>query len=105
MPHVRLTAARSVHWKFPSRLTSTQIPRKNHYYESFRTVGFPAVETHHMTLGLGWAIREDLILNVGWMHAFETGISGSGTFGPGNDVAFSSELYEDSIDIGLTWRY
>lgn len=87
----------------PTTVQGKTMPR--YYYESFRTVGFPAVETHHMSLGIGWAIREDLILNLGWMHAFETGISGSGTFGPGNDVAFRSDLYEDSIDIGLTWRY
>ena len=86
----------------PVTVQGKTMPR--YYYESFRTVGFPAVETHHFTLGVGWAINEHMMLNIGWMHAFETGMSGSGNFG-GASVRFASDLYEDSIDIGLTWRY
>lgn len=79
------------------------IPR--YYYEGFRTVGFPAIVEHHLTLGIGWAVRDDLVLNVGWMHAFENSMSGSGTDPFGRPVSFKSDLYEDSIDLGLTWRY
>jgi long-chain fatty acid transport protein len=75
-----------------------------YYYESFRTIGFPAIVQHHATIGIGWAVRDNIILNIGWVHSFNESLSGSGTFGPA-DVAFKSELYEDSIDLGLTWKY
>lgn len=80
-----------------------KIPR--YYYESFRTVGFPAVVEQHMTLGVGWAVKDNLVLNIGWMHAFKNSISGSGTDPFGRPASFQSELYEDSIELGLTWRY
>ena len=79
------------------------IPR--YYYESFRTVGFPAIVEQHMTVGIGWAVRENLVLNAGWMHAFNNSLSGSGTDPFGRPASFKSELYEDSIELGLTWRY
>lgn len=79
------------------------IPR--YYYEGFRTIGFPAIVQHHMTLGVGWAVRENLVVNLGWMHAFNASLSDSGTDPFGRPVRFKSELYEDSIELGLTWRY
>ncbi len=77
----------------------------SYYYEGFRTVGFPAIVEHHLTLGIGWAVRDDLVLNVGWMHAFNNSMTGSGTDPFGRPASFKSDLYEDSIEMGLTWRY
>ncbi len=77
----------------------------SYYYEGFRTIGFPAIVEHHLTLGVGWAVKENLVLNLAWMHAFNNSMSGSGTDPFGQPASFKSELYEDSIELGLTWRY
>lgn len=79
------------------------IPR--YYYESFRTVGFPAVVEHHLTMGIGWQINDCLVLNLAWVHAFEADITESGTDPFGQPVSLRSTLSEDTIDLGLTWRY
>ncbi|MGD7653482.1 MAG: OmpP1/FadL family transporter [Verrucomicrobiales bacterium] len=92
-------------WTGGSMTTVQGKSMPTYYYEAFRTVGFPAVVEHHMTLGVGWAVRDDLVLNIGWMHAFNNSISGWGTDFYGNKVSYKSELYEDSIELGLTWRY
>ena len=71
-------------------------------------IGFPAVVEHHLTLGLGYQINEDFILNVAWVHAFENTQSSSGTMmTPGGPVPTSveSSLYEDTIDVGLSWKF
>jgi long-chain fatty acid transport protein len=87
----------------PSTVQGKTMP--TYYYEAFRTVGFPAIVEHHLTLGVGWAVWDNLVLNIGWMHAFNKNMSGTGTDFYGRPVTFSSDLYEDSIELGLTWRY
>jgi len=79
------------------------IPR--YYYETFRTVGFPAVVEHHLTCGIGWQISPDVVINLAYVHAFantntETGIGPLGT-----RTTISSELAEDSFDLAVSWRY
>jgi long-chain fatty acid transport protein len=50
-----------------------------YYYESFRIIGFPAIVTNHITMGVGYDVTERFTLNIGYMHAFEASISESGT--------------------------
>jgi long-chain fatty acid transport protein len=71
-------------------------------------IGFPAVVEHHLTLGMGFRFTEDLVLNVAWVHAFENTQSSSGDMmTPGGPVPTSveSSLYEDTVDVGLSWRF
>jgi long-chain fatty acid transport protein len=79
------------------------IPR--YYYETFRAIGFPAIVQHHLTLGVGWQLRPDLVLNLSYMHAFEESFSQTGTGPAGTPVTMRSDLSEDSVDVALTWRY
>lgn len=79
------------------------IPR--YYYETFRTIGFPAIVRHHLSFGVGWQIRPDLVLNVAYMHAFEESFSETGTGPAGAPITLRSDLSEDSVDVALTWRY
>jgi len=79
------------------------IPR--YYYESFRTIGFPAIVQHHLSLGLGWQISPDVVLNIAYLHAFEETFAQTGTGPDNNPVTLRSDLSEDSVDIALTWRY
>jgi long-chain fatty acid transport protein len=68
-------------------------------------VGFPAIVEHHVGLGFGYRINEDLSLNVSWVHAFENTMKSSGTLMPGFDSTVESSLSEDTIDLGLSWRF
>ncbi len=77
-------------------------------YEYLRIVGFPAVVETHLTCGIGYDFSERFSVNLGYTHGFaktisETGINFGGGGGP--PVTLSSELAEDSIDVGLTWRF
>lgn len=65
-------------------------------------VGFPAIVEHHLGLGLGYQINNDLVLNVAWVHAFENTMKSTA---PGGGASVESSLSEDTIDLGLTWRF
>lgn len=71
-------------------------------YESFRIIGFPALVEHHVTVGLGYAFSEKFEVNVAYMHAFENSISESSASGA---FTYESSLSEDSLELGLTWRF
>ena len=79
------------------------IPR--YYYETFRSVGFPAVVENHLTLGLGWQVSPDVVINVAYVHAFSNTVTETGTDPMGTRTTIRSELAEDSFDLGVTWRY
>lgn len=79
------------------------VPR--YYYESFRTIGFPAVVEHHVTVGIGYAFSDKFELNLGYMHAFENDITEHGINIAGQPTTLKSTLSEDSLDFGITWRF
>ena len=91
---------------FPNSIQRVQgktIP--TYYYETFRIVGFPAVVEHHVTMGLGYQFTPSLLINLGYMHAFENSIEENGTDPFGRPVTIKSSLSEDSLDFGITWRF
>ncbi|QQL45643.1 OmpP1/FadL family transporter [Sulfuriroseicoccus oceanibius] len=65
-------------------------------------IGFPAIVEHHLGLGLGYQINKDFVVNIAWVHAFENTMS-SAT--PDGMASIESSLSEDTIDVGLTWRF
>lgn len=67
-------------------------------------IGFPAIVEHHVGLGIGYQINEDFALNLAWVHAFENTMKSS-TSTPGGPMSLESSLYEDTIDVGLSWRF
>ena len=77
----------------------------NYYYETFRLIGFPALAEHHLTLGVGYEFTPTFSVSMGYMHAFKNTLSESGTDVTGTDVEIESELTENAIDFGLTWRF
>lgn len=79
------------------------VPR--YYYETFRTIGFPAVVEHHLTAGLGYAFSEKFEMNVAYTHAFEKGNTESGVNIAGQPTTVKSRLSEDSVEFGITWRF
>jgi long-chain fatty acid transport protein len=76
-----------------------------YYYETFRTIGFPAVVEHHVTLGVGYQITPTVEINVGYMYAFENDITERGTDITGQPVEIESNLSEQAVDFGFTWRF
>ncbi len=82
------------------------IPFPNYYYETFRIIGFPAVAKQHVSVGIGYEISNKFALNAGYSHAFKQTISESGTTPTSPvPVTLKSELSEDSIEFGITWRF
>jgi len=73
-------------------------------------IAFPAIVEHHASLGFGYQVNENIVLNISWVHAFENTMSSSTAngaavgFGPG-PASVESSLSEDTIDIGMTWRF
>jgi long-chain fatty acid transport protein len=77
-----------------------QVPTFN--YEFLRIIGFPAVVQSHLTVGAGYEITDKLLVNAGYLHAFENSISETDLSG---GFTFASELSEDSFELGLSWRF
>lgn len=74
----------------------------DYYYETFRSIGFPAIVEHHLTAGVGYAFSEKFELNVGYVHAFEKSFSETSA---GGAARIESNLEEDSVELGFTWRF
>ena len=90
----------------PASVTSVQgkiLP--TYYYETFRTIGFPAVVEQHVTFGVGYQITPTVELNIGYMYAFENNIKENGTDPLGRAVQLESNLSEQALDFGFTWRF
>jgi len=71
-------------------------------YEFLRIVGFPAVVETHLTFGIGYEFSEKFAINLGYAHGFEKKISETDSSG---QFTLSSKLKEDSIELGLSWRF
>ena len=76
-----------------------------YYYETFRIIGFPAIVETHLTAGIGYEFSPKFGLHMGYTHAFEKKIKESGTGLDGGPASMESKLYEDSLELGLTWRF
>ena len=87
----------------PQGTTNVQgknVPTMN--YEFLRIIGFPAVVEKHLTLGIGYELPINMSINLSYMHAFEETIEETSA---GGAVKLSSSLEEDSLTLGITWRF
>lgn len=71
-------------------------------FELLRLVGFPAISKHHLTMGLGYHFSEAFALDISYMHAFRSTIRERSA---GDTVVLRSELSENTLTLGLTWRF
>ncbi len=69
--------------------------------ECMRVIGFPAIVEHHVTLGAGIKLTNNLTLNVAYMHAFENTVESTAN----NGDYWKSKLSEDSVSFGLSWSF
>jgi long-chain fatty acid transport protein len=81
----------------------TAIP--TYYFETFRTIGFPAIIEHHITVGIGYDVTEHFAINAGYMHAFANTITATGTNLASQPTTLKSKLSEDGVDLGLSWKF
>lgn len=87
----------------PRQIQGKTLP--TYYYETFRAIGFPAVVEHHATFGIGYEFSNRFGIHLGYTHAFSNSIRERGTALNGQPVTIESNLSEDSIEFGLTWRF
>jgi long-chain fatty acid transport protein len=79
------------------------VPR--YYFETFRTIGTPALLENHFTVGAGYALTERIEVNVAYSHAFENGITEHGTNIGGQPTTIRTSISNDVVDFGITWRF
>jgi long-chain fatty acid transport protein len=87
----------------PQGTTNVQgknVPNVN--YEFLRIIGFPAIVEKHLTLGLGYELPLNMSINISYVHVFEETMEETSA---GGAMKLSSSLEEDSITLGLTWRF
>ena len=87
----------------PVYLQGQYIPQ--YYYETFRNIGFPAVTEHHLSVGAGYEITDRFIVNVGYVHGFNSKVTSTGTNILGQPTRLSSSLYTNAVDIGFSVRW
>ena len=62
----------------------------------------------HLTLGATWAIDGNKELTVGYMHAFEKKVNGSGSlqpvFGPGAPGEANLRMHQNSLGLAIGWK-
>lgn len=74
-------------------------------YETLRIIGFPAAVEHHVTVGLGYEITDDVTVNFGYMHAFEESVTSTGTMPDGTPVELEYKVSEDALDFSISWMF
>ncbi len=89
----------------PTFTTIQGTPIPTYYFETFRTIGFPAIVENHITVGIGYDVTERFAVNLGFMYAFENSITATGTNLAGQPVSIKSTLSETGVDLGLSWRF
>jgi len=65
----------------------------------------PGVVQNHLTLGATWTLQNKSELSVGYMHAFETTINGSGSIDPTSGGGEANiHMYQDSLGVAYSWK-
>ncbi len=76
-----------------------------YYYETFRIFGNPAVEEHHVSLGIEYDLKDWIAFNLVYTHIFKADIKESGKDLLGNPVSIESKVDGDALGVGITFRF
>ena len=68
--------------------------------QTFFNVIAPAVVEDHLTLGATWALANNAELSLGYMHAFNKTVNGTGPFGSGVNI----RMYQNSFGVAYGWK-
>ena len=104
-PHHNFVGGNPMNPAAPPMTTIQGTPIPVYYFETFRTIGFPAIVEHHLTLGIGYDITPHFAINVGYMHAFQNSITSTGTNLASQPTSIKSTLSENGVDFGLSWKF
>jgi long-chain fatty acid transport protein len=105
-PHQNFVGATVTPFGPSPRMTSVQgTPIPVYYFETFRTIGFPAIIEHHITAGIGYDVTDRFVVNIGFMYAFDNTITATGTNMAAQPTTLKSKLSETGVDVGLSWRF
>jgi len=73
--------------------------------QTFFNILAPGVVQNHLTLGATWTLQNKSELSVGYMHAFETTINGSGSIDPTSGGGEANiHMYQDSLGVAYSWK-
>ena len=77
----------------------------------FNLIGFPAIAEHHITLGLGYEFTKTFSVDLSYVRALSKRVTSSGTYydmgacSGGCPTTVSAKMFQDSISVGLNWRF
>ncbi len=83
-----------------TKVQGAQVPTVG--YEYLRIVGFPGIQEHHVTAGIGYKFSKTFEMHLGYMHAFKNTISETSA---GGAFKFASEMSANTFEFGLIWNY
>lgn len=83
-----------------TKVQGAQVPTVG--YEYLRIVGFPGIQEHHVTAGIGYKFSKTFEMHLGYMHAFKNTISETSA---GGAFKFASEMSANTFEVGLVWNY
>lgn len=77
--------------------------------QTFFNILAPGVVQDHLTLGATWNLSKENELTVGYMHAFNKKINGSGSIPPGMPPGMGGgeaniKMHENSIGVAYSWK-
>ncbi len=96
--------------------SSPNIPDLNQPFSDFNIaffnlLGFPAISESHLTLGLGYEFTRTFAIDLSYVHAFNNKVESSGTYfdagacNAGCPTTVGAQMSQNSISLGLNWRF
>ena len=79
----------------------------------FNLIGFPAIAEHHITIGAGYEFTKTFSVDISYVRALSKTVESSGNCpaltsnipgGPYN-CTIGAKMFQDSISVGLNWRF
>ncbi len=95
--------------KDPSYPSGPNIPNLNAPFSDyniawFNLIGFPAITEQHLTLGVGYDFTENFGVDFSYVRAFKKSVKAC-VQGQCNQAYVEAENAQDSISVGLNWRF
>ena len=71
---------------------------------AFNLIGFPAIAEHHITLGLGYEFTDTFSVDFSYVRALDKKVEAC-LQGTNCAVLAGAKMFQDSISVGLNWRF
>jgi long-chain fatty acid transport protein len=70
----------------------------------FNLIGFPAIAEHHITLGFGYEFTKTFSVDFSYVRALDKKVEACAA-GTSCQVLAGAKMYQDSLSVGLNWRF